>query len=174
MNKKVTALPSNDPVLPPDYKIYHRYSPRPRYAPHEMGDIKTVQSAIAECDINNVARRLLSGMDPGVPVKTGVFRDNTSITDMKSNLDIIRSHESAFNDLPPGVRARYSSVSEFYDAQYKALEKSAGNSNSLDVTVPTDSEAVRTQKGVKREASSDESDSGEKEIQKRDQNASKK
>lgn len=162
MTKKVTALPSERREVQPEYRVYTRYSPPPRHAPHPPGESRTVQTAIAECDVNNIMRRLMSGMDPGVPIKTGFYRDETQIRDMKSNLDIIRSHESAFNQLPEGVKAQYGSVSRYYDAMIQDLESEQGNSESLDVTVPTDSKAVSSQKkGEKNEAKTSASSSSE-------------
>ena len=68
---------------------------------------------------------------------------------MNSNLDIIKSHYSRFEELPAAVRQTYRSPVEFYEAQQKALDESARTSVSLDVTGPTDSKsAVKTKKGA--------------------------
>lgn len=112
-------------------------------------DVPVLQGAIAECDINNVVARLRKGLDPGVPFNDGAYRDNTGVIDMKSNLDIIKSHYSAYEELPDDVRRKFRTPAEFYEAQKKALEKSARTSVSLDVTGPTDSKpAVKTKKGA--------------------------
>lgn len=113
-------------------------------------DKPVLQGAARECDINRVVARLKQGLDPGVPFNDGSYSDNTGVVDMKSNLDIIKSHYSRFEELPAAVRQKYRSPVEFYEAQQKALEESARTSVDLDVTGPTDSKsAVKTKKGAK-------------------------
>jgi len=69
---------------------------------------------------------------------------------MKTNLDIIRAHDSAFAELPDAIRQQYRSPMGYYEAQQKIeLEQSSRTSVSLDVTGPTDSKtAVKTKKGA--------------------------
>lgn len=112
------------------------------YKRHIPGESLTVQSAALECDINNVVKRLLAGQDPGVPLNNGSYRDNTGHVDLKTNLDTIRRHQSAFNELPDEVRSKFRNPSEYYDAQHQALLQQAGTSNPLDVSGPTDSNSV--------------------------------
>lgn len=112
------------------------------YKRHIPGESLTVQAAALECDINNVVRRLMAGHDPGVPINQGSYRDNTGHVDLKTNLDVLRRHQSAFNELPDEVRAKYKTPSEYYDAQHQALLQQAGTSNPLDVSGPTDSNGV--------------------------------
>ena len=134
-------------------KVYH-YFDRPQrnaWVDYPEPDKPVLQGAALECDINRVVARLKQGLDPGVQLNQGVYRDNTGIPDMKTNLDVIRSHESAFADLPDAIRQKFRSPLEYYEAQQKkTLEESARTSVSLDVTGPTDSKlAVKTKKGAK-------------------------
>ena len=134
-------------------KVYH-YFDRPQrnaWVDYPEPDKPVLQGAALECDINRVVARLKQGLDPGVQLNQGVYRDNTGIPDMKTNLDVIRSHESAFADLPDAIRQKFRSPLEYYEAQQKkALEESARTSVSLDVTGPTDSKlAVKTKRELK-------------------------
>ena len=98
-------------------------------------------------------RRLKEGLDPGVRVHSGSYVDSTKFVDQKTNLDILRRHQSNWEALPDNIKARYKTPSEFYEAQQKALEESARTSNSLDVTGPTDSKPdVSSKKGESLEA----------------------
>lgn len=132
-------------------KMYS-YFDRPRrnaWETYPEPDKPVLQGAAAECDINRVVARLKQGLDPGVPFNDGSYSDNTGVVDMKSNLDIIKSHYSRFEELPAAVRQKYRSPVEFYEAQQKALDENARTSVSLDVTGPTDSKpAVKTKKGA--------------------------
>lgn len=135
-----------------DFKMYTRYNlpPRNPWLEYPEPYKPVLQGGLLECDINRVVARLKQGLDPGVPLNSGSYRDNTGVVDMKSNLDIIRSHHSAFADLPDEVRQQYRSPAEFYEAKKKALEESARTSVDLDVSGPTDSKpAVSQKKGAK-------------------------
>lgn len=133
-----------------------------------------LQGAASECDINRIVARLKAGLDPGVPFNEGAYSDNTGVVDMKTNLDVIRRHQSTYNDLPDELRQRYKSPAEFYEAQKKALEESARTSVSLDVTGPTDSKsAVKTKKGAKNyETETNAATSREKSVQTSDGSSS--
>lgn len=126
-----------------------------------------LQGAASECDINHIVARLKKGLDPGVPFNEGAYRDNTGFVDMKTNLDVIKRHQSTYNDLSDELRQKYKSPAEFYEAQKKALEESARTSVSLDVTGPTDSKpAVKTKKGAKNyETENNGAPSREKSVQ---------
>lgn len=127
----------------------HHYFDRPcrnAWESYPEPDMAVLQGAVGECDINRVVARLKKGLDPGVPFNDGSYRDNTGVVDMKSNLDIIKSHYSRFEELPDDVRQKFRTPAEFYEAQKKALEKSAKTSVSLDVTGPTDSKPAVSQK----------------------------
>lgn len=152
-------------------KVYHRYSlpDRSTLSRHEPGETATVQAAAAECDINNIVRRLLEGRDAGVPVNHGGYSDVSGHVDMKTNLDIIRRHQSSYNELSPEIRERYKTPLEYYNAQQQALEKEAGTRDSLDVSGPTDSEhAVSSKKGATNEEATHVSKVSKKAIQKSD------
>lgn len=151
------------------FKIF-TYFDRPRrnaWLQYPEPDTPVLQGGASECDINNVVARLKKGLDPGVPFNDGSYRDNTGVIDMKSNLDIIKSHYSQFEELPDDVRQKFRTPAEFYEAQKKALEKSARTSVSLDVTGPTDSKpAVKTKKGAKNyETETNAAPSREKSVQ---------
>lgn len=108
-----------------------------------------LQGASAECDINNVVARLKKGLDPGVPFKDGAYSDNTAHVDMKTNLDIIRKHDSVFEGLPDYLRKKFRNAAEYYEAIKNELAESSGTSVPLDVTGPTDSDhAVKQKKGA--------------------------
>jgi hypothetical protein len=111
-----------------DFKMYTRYNlpPRNPWLEYPEPYKPVLQGGLLECDINRVVARLKQGLDPGVPLNSGSYRDNTGVVDMKSNLDIIRSHHSAFADLPDEVRQQYRSPAEFYEAKKKRLKKALG------------------------------------------------
>ena len=115
-------------------KVYH-YFDRPQrnaWVDYPEPDKPVLQGAALECDINRVVARLKQGLDPGVQLNQGVYRDNTGIPDMKTNLDVIRSHESAFADLPDAIRQKFRSPLEYYEAQQKKrLKKRADQCISL-------------------------------------------
>lgn len=133
-------------------KVYHYYD-RPQrnaWVDYPEPDKPILQGAALECDINRVVARLKQGLDPGVQINQGVYRDNTGIPDIKTNLDVLRAHDSAFAELPDAVRQKYKTPAEYYEAKKIALEQRARTSVSLDVTGPTDSKsAVKTKKGAK-------------------------
>nr|QJB18795.1 MAG: internal scaffolding protein [Microvirus sp.] len=157
-------------------KIYS-YFDRPRrnaWESYPAPDTPVLQGAALECDINRVVVRLKQGLDPGVPLNNGRYSDNTAVIDMKSNLDIIKSHQSDFEELDPAVRQKYRTPLEFYEAQQKALVERARTSVSLDVTGPTDSKlAVSTKKGAKTyETETDAASSRKKSVQTSDGDSS--
>jgi len=161
--------------------IYTRYDRSPRQVWESFPEPyqHTINGAAPECDINNVVARLRQGLDPGVTLRSGQYRDNTAIVDMKTNLDIIRSHESVFNALPQHMQERYKTPFGYYSAlaelEKNRLEQQAGTSVSLDVTGPTDSKLdVSSKKGGSRETETNEIRSGQVDIQKSDSRPSEK
>lgn len=142
---------------------------------HEPGESATVQAAALECDINNVVRRLLEGRDPGVPVNHGAYSDVSGVPEMKSNLDIIRRHESNYAELPPDVRQKYKTPLEYYNAQQQTLLKELQDQTSLDVSGPTDSESMSVhKKGARNETQTHESKNVQKDVQKSNRSSSGK
>lgn len=154
--------------------VYDRFN-RPYNGPKPTpdGDVATVQAAASECDINVIVKRLKEGLDPGVRVHSGSYVDSTQFVDQKTNLDILRRHQSNWEALPDNVKARYRTPGEFYEAQQKALEESARTSNPLDVTGPTDSKPdVSSKKGESSETQNAASKSGKKSLPKGDGSSS--
>lgn len=156
-------------------KIYN-YFDRPRrnaWESYPEPHAPVLQGAALECDINRIVARLKAGLDPGVPFNDGAYSDNTGLLDMKSNLDIIKSHYSRFEELPDAVRKKFRTPAEFYEAQKKALEESARTSVDLDVTGPTDSKtAVKTKKGAQNyETEANAASSRKKSVQTSDGNS---
>jgi len=154
--------------------VYDRFNrPYNGPPPTPAGDVATVQAAASECDINVIVRRLKEGLDPGVRVHSGSYVDSTKFVDQKTNLDILRRHQSVWESQSDAIKARYKTPAEFYEAQQKALEESARTSNSLDVTGPTDSKPdVSSKKGESLEAQNAASKSGKKGVQKGDGSSS--
>lgn len=151
-----------------NFVIYSRYDKHPRKAwvqyPEPAKPV--LQGGAPECDINNIVRRLRQGLDPGVPINGGSYRDNSEVVDMKSNLDIIRAHESRFNELPEHLQEKFRTPLGYYNAELQALAESQRTSNPLDVTGPTDSKSpVSTKKGAKNETESATSSNRKKSVQ---------
>lgn len=135
----------------------------------------TVLAAAQECDINNIVVKLLHGHDPGVRLNDGSYRDNSAIPEMKANLDIIMKHNSAFAELPSELQREYRTPARYYEALQKEIEHNLGTSHSLDVSGPTDSKTVSSQKkGALNEEENATSATGEEDVPKGHRHSSKK
>lgn len=146
-------------------KVYHRYAPHNFCPRHVPGETATVQAAQHECDINAIVTRMLAGNAPGVLLKEGTYSDNTTHTDMKTNLDVIRRHQSSYNELPEDIRMRYKTPLEYYNAQQQALEQEASDQHPLDVSGPTDSKPVSSKRKELNETQTPEPKNGKKDLQ---------
>lgn len=140
----------------------------------DPGETSAVQAARDETDINTIVERLSRGQDPGVQQHHGSYSDNTGHVDMKSNLDIIRSHYSRYNELPDQIREIYKTPLEYYNAEQQALEKSLETRDPLDVSGLTDSKAGSSTKneGEQREEKTSHKQVGQKNVQKSDRGTS--
>lgn len=148
-------------------EVFNRFQAPRNHPRHICGESKAVGAAKNECDINRIVERMLAGNSPGVPIKEGRFMDATLVVDMKDNLDVITRHQSAYNELPEHIRATYKTPLEYYGAQQKAFAKTLRTSDSLDVSGPTDSNAV-SQTPLRKEpseAKTIKSKNGKKDVQ---------
>lgn len=68
----------------------------------------TQQHFAAECDFNNVMEKWrTSGLLTHENTKTPVYADTTNALDYQSSLDLIRSSQEMFDDLPARIRDRF-------------------------------------------------------------------
>lgn len=90
---------------------------RPRVHPVPTGASLAVQSAMDECNINNIMKRYAkTGLIDHVNQHTGEYGDFADATDFLESQIIVQEASNMFNTIPAGVRKHFdNSPSKFLD-----------------------------------------------------------
>jgi len=73
----------------------------------DQAESKTQQQFKEECDINTIVERFGLGYDLPETVGLPVTGDFTQVVDFKTAQDIVTAAQTAFNELPGALRARF-------------------------------------------------------------------